>query len=198
MSSNLKFEFDFDDVFEGIKHGVIRELSKTNFSDAKNYVINQLKNEIKNEIRLTYGDTQELKDEIKNEIKSEVFEKILTEKRNEYNKLYSDFCGKELSKVYDDVEKEIKSKVIGKLYNDLYDSIQHEMNKNMKSVIAQLVNNIRGNNIKVENTDKIITNEEYERLLHRNEILNALEQGGVDNWEWYGESLQQYFGDDEE
>jgi len=31
---------------------------------------------------------------------------------------------------------------------------------------------------------------EYEKLLKRDEILSALEIGGVDNWEWYDESLK--------
>lgn len=28
--------------------------------------------------------------------------------------------------------------------------------------------------------------------------LVALENGGVDNWEWYGETMQEAFGDDED
>lgn len=38
---------------------------------------------------------------------------------------------------------------------------------------------------------------EYEKLLYRNEVLNALEAGGVDNWQWYGDSLRQYFGEED-
>ena len=38
-----------------------------------------------------------------------------------------------------------------------------------------------------------ISKEEYDKLIHRDEILTALENGGVDNWEWYGESLSNYF-----
>lgn len=37
-----------------------------------------------------------------------------------------------------------------------------------------------------------ITLEEYQHLLKRDEQLSALEQGGVDNWEWYSQSLQDY------
>jgi len=33
--------------------------------------------------------------------------------------------------------------------------------------------------------------------LERDQILSALEDGGVDNWEWYGESMKQYFEKDE-
>ena len=39
---------------------------------------------------------------------------------------------------------------------------------------------------------------EYNRLYDASETLEALEQGGVDNWEWYGDSLKNYFGEDEE
>ena len=34
-----------------------------------------------------------------------------------------------------------------------------------------------------------ITKEEYFRLKKSELELNRLENGGVDNWEWYGESL---------
>lgn len=35
-----------------------------------------------------------------------------------------------------------------------------------------------------------ITQERYESLLRSERVLDALEAGGVDNWEWYYESLQ--------
>ena len=34
-----------------------------------------------------------------------------------------------------------------------------------------------------------ITVSEYDQLVKRDEVLSALEAGGVDNWEWYEESL---------
>ena len=34
-----------------------------------------------------------------------------------------------------------------------------------------------------------ITRKEYDELIHDSKVLNALYAGGVDNWEWYGESL---------
>lgn len=37
----------------------------------------------------------------------------------------------------------------------------------------------------------------YNRLLRSEKILNALYRGGVDNWEWYGESLADLEEDDE-
>jgi hypothetical protein len=45
----------------------------------------------------------------------------------------------------------------------------------------------------LEPEDKItISTEEYERLLKRDEILTALEAGGVDNWEWYDDAIEEY------
>ena len=43
-----------------------------------------------------------------------------------------------------------------------------------------------------------ISIDEYERLMNREEKLCALENGGVDNWEWYEESMKNYFGEDNE
>ena len=37
-----------------------------------------------------------------------------------------------------------------------------------------------------------ITKEEYDRLIYRDLKLEALEAGGVDNWEWYDDSLEDF------
>lgn len=201
MSNNLKFEFDFDEVFEGIKQGVIRELAETNFSEARNSVINQLKSEIKNEIKLTYKDEYELRDEIKKEIKDKVFKTLIDEVSGKYLNQFDSYIESQLAKNPDRLGKlqsEIRDKVSEDLYNDLYSNLQHEINTKVKTVVAKLVNNLGGKNLKVKGTNQMITKEEYDNLVHRSEILEALEQGGVDNWEWYGESIQQYFGNDEE
>ena len=38
-----------------------------------------------------------------------------------------------------------------------------------------------------------IEKKEYNRLIDRDFKLACLESGGVDNWEWYSESLEDYF-----
>lgn len=38
-----------------------------------------------------------------------------------------------------------------------------------------------------------ISQERFEELIDKERKLDALEAGGVDNWEWYGESLKEYF-----
>lgn len=42
-----------------------------------------------------------------------------------------------------------------------------------------------------------ITLKEYENLLYDSRKLAALEAGGVDNWEWYGESLSEFWEEEE-
>lgn len=44
-------------------------------------------------------------------------------------------------------------------------------------------------NISVDSKSEI-SREEYIRLSKRDELLQALENGGVDNWEWYGEATK--------
>lgn len=199
MGTQLKFEFDFDEVFEGIKQGVIRELSETNFDEAKESAINQIKSEVKGKLALTYSDEYALKDEIKKEIKEKVFEKLIKEVDDKYLSQFEDYIESQLKKNPDRLEqlkREIKDGLTESLYDDLYNSIRNEVIGQVKETTDQLCNLISGNSIKVNGSDKTISKKEYKELLHRNEVLNALEAGGVDNWQWYGDSLRQYFGEE--
>jgi len=38
-----------------------------------------------------------------------------------------------------------------------------------------------------------ISKTEYDRLIHASKMLEALEKGGVDNWDWYSESLNEFY-----
>lgn len=40
-----------------------------------------------------------------------------------------------------------------------------------------------------------LTKVEYQRLLDRDFMLDCLEAGGVDNWDWYDESLKDYYAE---
>lgn len=200
MSTLVKFEFDFDEVFEGIKLGVIKEMSEMTFDDITINAINQIKTEMKNKISLTYKDEYEIRDEIKKEIKEKVYQKLIAEIKDDYKKNYEDAFSRDLTKTFDNVEKEvvddIKSRTINRLYNDLYSNIQNQVKSKVNDSISQLIGAVTGNAIKVKNTKNTIAKEDYDELVHRNEILTALENGGVDNWEWYGESLSNYFGNE--
>ena len=44
---------------------------------------------------------------------------------------------------------------------------------------------------------KEITNKRYEELIDKELKLHALENGGVDNWEFYDESLAEYWNEKE-
>ena len=197
MSTALKFEFDFEEVFEGIKLGVIKEMSEATFDDITTSAINQVKNEMKNKISLTYKDEYEIRDEIKKEIKEKVYQKLIAEIKDEYKKKYEDSFGKDVTNALnlaeEDIIDEIKFETIDKLYSNLYSDIQNQVKSKINNSISELINAITGNSIKVKNTKNTITKEEYDELIHRDEILTALENGGVDNWEWYGESLSNYF-----
>jgi hypothetical protein len=201
MGNSLKFEFDFDEVFEGIKLGVIKQLEKAEFDGIIASATNQAKEDLKKKIALSYRDEYELKDEIKAEIKDKVFKSLIAEVSGKYLNQFESYidCQLErnperLSQIMVDIEKKLTSK----LYDDLYSNIQGKLNSELRNVISKLVNSIGGNNLKVEGTDNIITKEEYEQLLDRDRMLSALEAGGVDNWSWYGESLKEYYDNDED
>lgn len=44
----------------------------------------------------------------------------------------------------------------------------------------------------------VLTPAQYKELDKRDRKLRALEAGGVDNWEWYSDSLEDHYEDDEE
>lgn len=200
MGIPLKFEFDFDEVFEGIKQGVIRELAETNFDAAKDTAINQIKSEIKEKIRLTYRDEVELKDEIKKEIKDRVFDSLVKEVNGKYLDQFNEYIDKQLTKNPDRLNSlidEVKRGLSKRLYDDLYRSIKREVVEKVKDITAQLCDLIGGNSVRIQGSEKIISKEEYEELVGRDRTLAALEAGGVDNWEWYDESLRQYYEGEE-
>lgn len=41
-------------------------------------------------------------------------------------------------------------------------------------------------------TSIIITQEEYDDLIRSQMKLQALENAGVDNWDWYGDAMEEY------
>lgn len=55
-----------------------------------------------------------------------------------------------------------------------------------KQKIKELEDSVK---VTVEGEIKI-SGAEYQNLLKRDELLSALERGGVDNWEWYGEATK--------
>jgi hypothetical protein len=200
MSTPLKFEFDFDEVFEGIKQGVIRELSEANFEDAKTVAINQIKTEIRQKISLTYGDYNGLKNEVKNEIKEKVFDSVIEEVNNKYFNHFKDYIESQLSKNPERLKEvigEIKAEVEDRMYSELYSDIKQNLLNELRSSFSTTFDVFSGNSIKINGSDKTISKEEYKELLDRDRKLSALEAGGVDNWQWYGESLEQYYNEKE-
>ena len=53
-------------------------------------------------------------------------------------------------------------------------------------------------NSELTDKEKVVILDYIEELEDRDKKLSALEQGGVNNWEWYEESLQDYYFEEEE
>ena len=192
MDSKLKFEFDFNEVFEGIKQGVIRELSEMEFSAARDAAIRQVKDEVKKEITICYSDMSQLKDEIKKEVKDKVYNQLIEEAREKYVNQFDGYVKEQLSKNPDrlkDLRNEIISTTSDSLYRDLYRRIRDDIQNQINNVL----NAISGCGIRIQGSSHTISQEEYEELLERDRVLSALEAGGVDNWEWYDDSLQSIY-----
>lgn len=66
----------------------------------------------------------------------------------------------------------------------------------MEHYYEMLLNLIR--NSDCEEEDKKNLKQYLEDMYNNSEKCIALEQGGVDNWEWYDESLRDYFGEEED
>lgn len=60
------------------------------------------------------------------------------------------------------------------------------------------IKNLIINNKEFTNEEKVAILDYIEELEDRDKKLTALEFGGVDNWEWYSESLQDYYFEDED
>lgn len=43
-----------------------------------------------------------------------------------------------------------------------------------------------------------ITKKEYDALIRSDKLLTALENGGVDNWEWYSDAYAEAFPEEDE
>lgn len=201
MSKTMTFNFDWDEVFEGVRQGVIRELAETEFDGDRNRAVSEIKSEILSKIRLTYKDENDLKEEVKSEVKEKVYGNLLKEVSEKYLNQFNEYIETQLSKNpyrLSELESKIKKETSEKLYDSLYYKIQNNIESKMQTAISKLVNSIGGNNVRVDGSDKLITKEDYDELVHKSKVLDALEAGGVDNWEWYSESLKQYFGEDEE
>lgn len=191
----MHFEFDWNEVFEGIKQGVIRELSEANFDTIVNLAIDDVKNEFRNKIRLTYSDESQIREEIKKEIKDKAWLTLIQETKNQY----SDMLLNKYRERFIDDDKEIndiKQQVIWKLKEELYDNLHHEIKNHLlyeiKNKMSQTYDDFFGRLISIENSNIKISKEEYEELCDASGKYYALERWGVDNWTGYDDAMQTY------
>ena len=207
MSNNkLKFEFDFDEMIEGIKLGVMKELTDITYDNIEKSVIAEVRATLIKRFDLDWSDRIKIKDEIKEEAKDKIFKSVKNDIASDIkSKQKGEFDGiiRQLSKDNESYIKEMENKIVEKAVDELYSNLivktQKELNQKLEQFTYKLMNNLGGNNIVISDDEEktAITKEEYDELIKRDEMLSALEQGGVDNWEWYGESLSQYFGEED-
>ncbi len=95
-----------------------------------------------------------------------------------------------LSTTQNQLELNIKS--LNQTKDNLHESINKyvENRNNLIKVVEEL--KLTANSLKSDETTITIKKEDYASLQKRDFKLQCLENGGVDNWEWYGESLNAY------
>lgn len=207
MNNNkLKFEFDFDEMIEGIKLGVMKELTDITYDNIEKSVIAEVRATLIKRFDLDWSDRMKIKDEIKEEAKDKIFKSvkndiasdIKSKQKREFDEIVHQLS-KDNENYIKEMENKIVEKAVGELYSNLVSKAQKELNQKLEQFTYKLMNNVGGNNVVVSDSgkEKVITKSEYDELIKRDEILSALENGGVDNWEWYGESIKQYFGDED-
>lgn len=197
MGNKLKFEFDFDEVFEGIKQGVIRELSEMEFSAARDTAIRQVKDEVKREVTICYSDMSQLKDEIKKEVKDKVYNQLIEEARDKYVSQFDGYVQEQLSKNPNRL-KEIRNEIISTTSNDLYRDLYSSIRRDMQDQMNNVLNTISGCGVRIQGSNYTISQEEYEELLERDRQLTVLENWGVDNWEGYDIAMSSMDEEDDE
>lgn len=200
MPTKLKFEFDCDEVLEGIKQGIIREFADMDFDIFKDEILQNIKNDVEKKLGLQYSDVSELKRQIKEEIKAEVFKKIMKDVHENYRSKFEKYIDDEMAENETRVLEmldEIKADLSEKLYDELYSEIRWEVREKVSDTVTKLADLASGNTIKIQGSEETILAEKYKELLKRDKMLRALEAGGVDNWEWYDASLSQYYNDEE-
>ncbi len=195
MSDVIKFEFDMEEVFEGIKEGCIRELAHANFEGAARKAIAEIKEEFKAKLRPNFSDECKVSDEIRAEVKREVFERLIQNLSEQCENKFKAYADEQLAKNsgrLEQMRKEIKEEVSGELYRDLINEIRSEVSEKVADAAMKLCDAVNGESVKIDGTDTSINKAEYEELLARDRKLRLLEEAGVDNWTGYEDALEDY------
>ena len=191
----MNFQFDWNEVFEGVKQGVIRELSEANFESIVNMAVSDVKNEFRNKIRLTYSDENQIRDEIKKEIEEKVLLTLIQETKNQYsdmllNKYKKLFIDSDIE--FNDIKKQVVWKLKEDLYHNIYSEIKTSVVYDVKEKLYKSFDGIFGRLISVQNSSQTISQEEYEELCDASGKFYALERWGVANWTGYDDAMHEY------
>lgn len=76
------------------------------------------------------------------------------------------------------------------LFNITVDDVEGEKTTNIEFPNGAIIEG-KCNGISFEGV--YLSKKEHKRLKHRERILSALEAGGVDNWSYYSDALNEYY-----
>jgi len=194
----MNFEFDWEEVFNGIKLGVQKEITDELVGEIYDNGIRQLKENI-----FGYREERDIVEDIKKTIVDKISDKL-------YNEVFKDKYEQIKAKVDESVnvaikkiqnnignitsnaENKIINACIDKLFYQYEDRVKKQVQTHGVELFEKLLNG--SNDTKTLSnisSDKYATIDkgEYDMLKSRDRRLTALENGGVDNWEWYGDAL---------
>lgn len=205
MSTTMKFEFDWEEVFNGIKLGVQKEITNELVSDIYNDGIRQVKENI-----FGYRQERDIVEDIKKTIVEKtadrLYNEIFKDKYEQIKTKVDESISMAIVKIQDNINNttaKAENKIINACIDKLFDKYEDRVKKQVQThgvlLFEKLLNG--GNDIKTLSnisSDKYATidKSEYAMLKSRDRRLTALENGGVDNWEWYGEALKSLDEDD--
>ncbi len=196
-SKVLKFEFDFDEVFEGIERGVVDRISDYEFESmllgCKNELHAEFKAKFEKDLNFSYADVNELREKVKSDIVENLSSKIHAEvhdaTRKRIEEILLDFNTKYIpDEMVRKIVNEAKLELSDRLYRDISSMAQKCFEKESKKIVSQMTSSL---NLRTKaNVEPFVTQEELSRLRARDEKLSALETHGVDNWEGYDISME--------
>ncbi len=64
---------------------------------------------------------------------------------------------------------------------------------NTSAIVSDILDRLRKRLTSITGQDIKDAIAEIEKLRQRDDMLKGLENGGVDNWDWYSESLKDYY-----
>lgn len=195
----MNFEFDWEEVFNGIKLGVQKEITDELVDRIYENGIRQLKENIFG-YRQERDIVEDIKKTIVDKISDKLYNEVFNDKYEQIKAKVDESVNLSIAKIQNNInnttanaENKIINACVDKLYYGYEDRVKKQVQIHGVQLFEKLLNG--SNNTKTLSnisSDKYTTidKSEYDMLKSRDKELTALENGGVDNWQWYEEALK--------